>query len=236
MERIVPDELDPLDNFDSTTLKLHRDRYQFAVEHLISGSILDVACGAGYGSYQLMSAGKLKDSRCIAMDISPEAIDYAQNRYAHPFIQFVCKDFMEFSAQSMFDSIVSLETIEHVGTPVAFVDKLSSMLKPGGILIISAPVTPSTDGNPHHLSDFSPAGFRKLFHGRGFREEASLLQVQPYSLMQIRSSGKNKRLAYKRKGLVRFYLDHPAVFCARIRSLLKDGFNNKYLTLALRKF
>jgi SAM-dependent methyltransferase len=234
LERIIPDQLDVQDSFDQATLQLHTERYQFAIQNGQAGNVLDIACGTGYGSYQIMQADKFLNSLVTGVDIDEEAITYAKKRYGHPSIRFVCADALLYSDQQGFDTIVSLETIEHLKDPISFVKNLYSLLKNEGVIIISAPVTPSTDGNPHHLSDFSPSGFRRIFELSGFTLISEFIQVQPYSLKSILYP-KNKRLSQTRKNVGRFYMRHPLIFFNRIRSLLSDGFNNKYMTLALRK-
>jgi hypothetical protein len=87
-----------------------------------------------------------------------------------------------------------------------------------GVLIISAPVTPSTDGNPHHFSDFNARGFKKLLTEAGFTIIDEHLQEQPYSLSDLLFP-KNKRLSQTRRHLIKYYLQHPAIFFIRIRSL-----------------
>jgi 2-polyprenyl-3-methyl-5-hydroxy-6-metoxy-1,4-benzoquinol methylase len=234
MERIVPDDLNLLQGFDTDTLQLHLERYQFAIRQLRPGRILDMACGTGYGSSMLVNDEKMKGSSCISVDNSPTAISYASKRYSHDAIEFICEDAMKFDDRLLFDGIVSLETIEHFKQPELLVSRLYQLLKPNGILIVSAPVTPSTDGNPYHLSDFSPVGFRGLFKSYPLEEKAHLLQVQSYLPYLFRSS-KNSRLSGVRNELWRFYLRHPTVFYSRICSLFRDGFKNKYLVLALQK-
>jgi 2-polyprenyl-3-methyl-5-hydroxy-6-metoxy-1,4-benzoquinol methylase len=234
LERIVPDQLDMNDSFDQETLRLHLERYSFAIRNGRPGYILDMACGTGYGAHYMMHAENFSNSRFSAVDIDNSAILYAQNRYASDNIQFVCADAFQFISPDLFDTIVSLETIEHLKDPSAFVKKLYSLLKPDGILIVSAPVTPSTDGNPHHLSDFSTRRFKKLFESQGFYIQSQLLQLQSYSLTNI-FGRKNKRIAQKRQHLGRYYFQHPAILLARIRSLMAEGLKNKYLTLAVRK-
>ena len=235
MERIVPDDLNLRQVFDADTLQLHQERYRFAIRHLRPGRILDMACGTGYGSSMLVCDEKMKNSSCVSVDNSPAAISYASKRYAHDSIEFICEDAMKFDDKLLFDGIVSLETIEHFKQPELLVSKLYQLLKPGGMLIVSAPVTPSTDGNPYHLSDFSPGGFRDLFKAYRLEEKAQLLQAQSYLPYLFRSS-KNNRLAGTGNGLWRFYFSHPSVFYSRVRSLFKDGFKNKYLVLALQKY
>jgi 2-polyprenyl-3-methyl-5-hydroxy-6-metoxy-1,4-benzoquinol methylase len=234
LERIIPDQLDGQDPFDQATLQLHLERYAFAIRNGKPGDVLDIACGAGYGAYQIIQGDKFLHSRIKAVDVDEEAIAYAKKRYANPGIDFICADAMLFTDQKEFDTIISLETIEHLKDPVLFINKLYSLLKKEGILIISAPVTPSTDGNPHHLSDFSRSRFKKLFVASGFTIKSEFIQVQPFTLKSILYS-KNKRLSQTRQNIGRYYYRHPGIFFARIRSLLMDGLNNKYLTLAMLK-
>src|SRR5579863_3815391 len=234
LERIVPDQMNDQDAFDMNTLQLHVERYAFAISHGKPGDVLDIACGAGYGSFQLIQNGKYAQSRITAVDIDQTAIDYAKRRYSNPAIHFVCADAMKYDDRRVYDTIISLETIEHVKDTGLFVKKLYSLLKKDGVLIISAPVTPSTDGNPHHLSDFSVSSFKRLFESSGCVIESEFMQVQPFTLKSILHS-KNQRLSKTRKNVWKYYFRRPGVFFARIRSLLKDGFNNRYLTLVLRK-
>jgi cyclopropane fatty-acyl-phospholipid synthase-like methyltransferase len=234
LERIVPDQMDNLDAFDQASLKLHRERYAFAIQHGMPGYVLDIACGTGYGSYQILEHEKFSNSRVKAVDISEEAIGYGRKRYAHPFLEFICSDVMDFSDRDLFDTIVSLETIEHVKDPQNFIKKMHGLLKKDGVLIISAPVTPSTDGNPFHLTDFTPSGFRKLFDQGCFTMEDRLIQEQSYTLGSL-IHAENKRLDGMRPDLGKYYMQHPNIFFRRIWSLMTDGFKNKYLTLVLKK-
>lgn len=234
LERIVPDQLNTEDAFDKETLQLHVDRYSFAVRNGRPGDLLDIACGTGYGTYQIAQTKDYAQSRIIGVDIDKKTIEYAIGRYSDPKIRFICSDALSFTDENGYDTIISLETIEHLHHPGLFVKKLHSLLKKEGILIISAPVTPSTDGNPHHLSNFSVSRFKKLFISSGFTIESEFIQVQPFTLKNILGSN-NQRLSKTRQNIAKFYLHHPGVFIARIRSLVKDGLNNRYMTLALRK-
>jgi len=234
LERIIPEREQDLDDFDRSSLKLHVDRYAFAIQNAIPGRVLDIACGSGYGSYQMIHSVKLGQSRVVAVDNSVQAIGYAEKHFRDPSIEFICNDAMKFNDEQEFDTIVSLETIEHLENPKAFIRKLDSILKLSGVLIISAPVTPSTDGNPYHFSDFTYLGFKKMLLESGFEIFNELLQNQPYSVREIFFS-KNRRLTQARRGLGKYYLQNPGKLFARISSLFKDGFNNKYLSLALRK-
>jgi SAM-dependent methyltransferase len=231
MERIIPDNISPEDAPAQLSLQLHLERYHFACKYLLPGRTLDIACGAGYGTWLL---AECSHHACTGVDISTEAIAYASHRYVHPNIRFVRQELLQFHDERGFTNIVSLETIEHIPKPERVAAHLHSLLVPGGRLIISAPVTPSTDGNPFHVNDFTERSFRKLFTAQGFTEIDCLQQKQPYSLKEIFQK-RSARTDGLRQGLIKYYLRHPRKFFLRVRSLLADGLTNNYLTLVLRK-
>jgi SAM-dependent methyltransferase len=231
MERIVPELIPAHDAPAQLSLQLHLERYRFACEHLLPGRVLDIACGTGYGTRLL---AECSTEVCTGVDVSAEAIAYAQANYAHARTQFFREELIRFDDAEQFANIVSLETIEHITHPDKVVAHLHSLLLPGGHLIVSAPVTPSVDANPYHVNDFTERSFRKLFTGKGFTEIASLKQNQPYSLREV-AGKKTAKANHVRKGLVQFYLSHPGKLLLRLKSLVMDGFNNRYLVLVMRK-
>ena len=231
MERIVPDQVSEDDTAALLSLKLHLERYKFACEHLAPGMVLDIACGTGYGTWLMAMYSR---DFCVGVDISPEAINYASERYAHENIVFICEDILKYSNDELFMNIVSLETIEHVKDPEEVIMHLSGLLLPGGRMIVSVPITPSVDANPFHVNDFTASSFRKLFKKFGMVEKASLVQKQPYSLNEIFSK-KRKTSGHIRRGLMGYYLSNPGKLFLRIKSLFRDGLTNKYLVLVLEK-
>jgi 2-polyprenyl-3-methyl-5-hydroxy-6-metoxy-1,4-benzoquinol methylase len=233
IERIVPDEL--TDDFDLKSLQLHCDRYRFAGRNISPGRVLDIACGTGYGSHLLAGEFGESISEIVAVDISEESILYAEQLYKLPKITYVLEDAFIFTDSKKFHSIVSLETIEHLNDPSVFINKLYDLLHPGGVLIASAPITLSTDVNPYHVNDFSDKTFRQLFLPYPFTVKDSLLQTQQVSLKNIFGKNKNARAKGIRKNLAAYYIYHPKILFARVRSLLLNGFTNKYIVLVLQK-
>lgn len=233
LERIAPQEINEEDVFAQRTLQLHLQRYHFAKRHLVPGRILDMACGTGYGTDVLAAAPGV--TIVTGVDIDEDAINYAKKTYRNNKIAFFQKDFFSFLDDKLFDTIVSLETIEHINNPTRGIQHLLSLLKPGGRLIISAPVTPSMDGNPYHLSDFSNRSFKNFFKYPSLKIIEELIQIQPYKLKDILGSKKINRLKKNERSLLQFYFRHPGKFFKRIQSLISDGLNNKYLTLVVEK-
>ncbi len=233
LERLVPDRIDPADVAAKESLAFHLERYEFAAQQLRPGRLLDLACGVGYGT-RLLATRSPVVTRAVGVDVSPEAVRHASERYADRRIEFTVGDALEFTDVEGFDSIVSLETIEHLEQPRAFLARLASMLRPRGVLIASVPTTPSTDLNPHHRHDFSEASFRRLGAEQGLEEVACLRQTQRAQILGFLGQGRF-RAGNLRRNLPGYYLSHPRALAKRIASTLRYGLANHYLTLVWRR-
>lgn len=233
MERIIPDLLAKDDPLERETFELHLARYRFAAKFVAGRRVLDIACGVGYGSALLRAAGA---ASVLGVDLSTEAIGYANDHYAGGGISFVQADAMAFQLDQSFDTIVSLETIEHLPDAAEFVKRLIGFACPGGILVGSVPVTLSSDVNPYHLHDFTARSFRDLLTGHGLTIIDELPQLQPFSPWGLLRARRTSRRDYGlRKGLPAYYVRHPSMLARRFAATLTQGFCNKYLALAARK-
>ena len=115
----------------------HWHRYALARQLSQHRTVLDVACGEGYGSAMLAENAH----RVTGVDISADAVRHAGKRYGHQtnleFITASC-DCLPFPDAS-FDLAISFETIEHITTQQAFVAELARVLRPDGVLLLSSP-------------------------------------------------------------------------------------------------
>ena len=97
---------------------------------------LDVGCGAGLLAEPLARLG----AAVTAIDAAPENIVAARH---HAEGQGLAIDYrvggVEGLAGESFDLVTSMEVIEHVADPAAFVSGLARALAPGGLLILSTP-------------------------------------------------------------------------------------------------
>ncbi len=165
LERLVPDKT-PI--YMRHLYRLHEARYRFAAEHVASKRVLDVACGSGYGAAILADAGA---SMVFGVDISREAIGYAQSRYARANVRYIVADAAAIGlADESVDMVVSFETIEHLAIEVIepFLRELRRVLKPGGDVFISTPnAGASYKLGAYHTVEFEFAEIRSLL-GRYF--------------------------------------------------------------------
>lgn len=96
---------------------------------------LDVGCGAGLLAEPLARLG----ANVTAIDAAPELIEVAK---AHALGQGLAIDYRSVGVEQLdgqFDLVTSMEVIEHVADPSAFVSDLAARLAPGGLMILSTP-------------------------------------------------------------------------------------------------
>ena len=141
------------------------DRYRRAIEYCrrTGGLWLDGACGSGYGTEMI---SKVADY-VIGMDIEPITIKYAQKHYGKPNIQFRVSDInnLEFDVEGMFDAIIGLEVIEHVEDSTPFLRRAYKILKLGGVVVVTTPISKGGGPNPlnkYHLNELTRDDFMKL--------------------------------------------------------------------------
>ena len=225
LERAVPGT-----SSNESWIAVHVARYDFASHYARpTGRLLDLACGSGHGTGLL--AERLPGVVCLGVDIDADAISLAKGRYGRASTTFVRADGMTFEDADGFDTIVSLETIEHLADPGAFVERIARMLRPSGRIIASVPSTPSTDANPYHLQDFSEQSFARLFTRIGFRAVASLRLVDPFSNTPTFAS-KDVDTGEVLRRMLRHYVRNPTSFVRRVAATLRYGLENRYITTA----
>jgi SAM-dependent methyltransferase len=143
----------------------HWHRYHFAARWASGKTVIDVACGEGYGTALLARHAK----QVTGIDVSPEAVAHAREAYAKlGNAKFECASCTAIPLpDASVDFAVSFETVEHITGQEEFLDELARVLKPEGVLLISCP-------NKLEYSD--KRGFTNEFHVRElYRDELERL-------------------------------------------------------------
>jgi len=153
----------------------HVERYKWSQRFAHGCSVVDIACGAGYGSALLAQAGA---TSVTGVDLSEEALSVARSRYATPRTAFEQGDITSWGAADCCDLVTSFETIEHLADTEGALSNLHRILKPGGILLISSPNRPVTSPTAHtidsapsnqfHVKEFTPRELRDSLRVAGF--------------------------------------------------------------------
>ena len=96
---------------------------------------LDVGCGAGLLAEPLARLG----ARVTGIDAAPEVIAVARDHAASMGLEIDYRVSAVEKTEGQFDLVTSMEVIEHVADPAAFVKSLAKRLAPDGLLILSTP-------------------------------------------------------------------------------------------------
>ena len=97
----------------------------------------DVGCSNGYVT--AIIAERFEPSSACGFDHQEYQVRDA--REAHPGIEFKALELAERqSTLESYDTVTCLEVIEHVGTAGVALDNLLDLTRPGGLLLISAPI------------------------------------------------------------------------------------------------
>lgn len=154
----------------------HVERYKFAAKYVKNKSVLDIACGSGYGSLLLAKSGA---RQVVGVDISLSVIRFARKKYSHQKVRYMVSDILKFQSEKKFDVIISFETIEHVKEDLKVLKKIYSLLSNGGIIILSTPNRVITSPkaktlkdaplNKYHIREYNLPEFLNLISLSGFK-------------------------------------------------------------------
>jgi SAM-dependent methyltransferase len=155
---------------DSPMWGEHRSRYHFAAPYVAGKTVLDIACGTGFGEQILIDAGV---ARVFAADYSEEALLTTKELGTQSTDLLRTDGTLLPFENGTFDAVTSFETVEHIPDYERFVAELRRVLKDDGVMIMSTPnayYTRPVNGkpvNPFHVYEFTPEEFGTLL-GRYF--------------------------------------------------------------------
>jgi SAM-dependent methyltransferase len=153
-ERLVPEKAEGYVFWE------HVYRYRFALQFARGRSVLDIACGEGYGTASL---GRVAES-VIGVDISESAVDHAKKKYGID-VRVGSAEAIPVPSQTI-EVVVSFETIEHVQNPAAFIRECHRVLVPGGLLVLSTPnrdiYSEQGHHNEFHIAEMNESEFRQV--------------------------------------------------------------------------
>jgi len=176
----------------------HLHRYALTFEYVRNKTVLDIACGEGYGSALMSQYAE----RVTGIDIDPETISHSKAKY-----KFDNLDFKEGKAEMIplanhsVDVVVSFETIEHHDKHLEMMQEIKRVLKPQGLLIISSPdryVNSEILGvsNPFHVKELTLNEFHDLLK-QHYSQTFMLLQKEVHGSLIISMENKERLVEYQ---------------------------------------
>jgi hypothetical protein len=165
VERIDPETASPGE------LEEHFERYRFAAEHVLAGeTVLDAACGTGYGR-----AFFEPWARWIGVD-------------RHAGARSIGADLETWTGwrDLAYDVFVGLETLEHLQDDWNYRQTAWHARRK---VVISTPVVRTTMWNEYHVRDFTACGVVALFGNDEWELECYREQAWMYGLFAFRRLG-----------------------------------------------
>jgi SAM-dependent methyltransferase len=154
-----------------------RDKLNIVRRFRSSGTLLDVGCGAGFFLREAAKGGFTAQG----VEFSREAVEFGTKEEGVHITEGELQN-TRFPDRS-FDVVTLWHVLEHLSRPVKALEKIRTLLKPGGILIIAVPNFDSLQARlfrgrwyhlevPRHLYHFTPDGLRRLLDAGGFDVKA----------------------------------------------------------------
>lgn len=144
----------------------HLGRYYWACQvlaHLRPATVLDVACGAGYGTHMLAEA--LPASAVTGCDYDPRSKVHADAHYRRDNLRYVAGNMVTWQYRETgepmgrYDGIVSFDTIEHLLHREVAILSIVRNLADDGVFLFSTPCAHEADvlnpGWEHHKIEYS---------------------------------------------------------------------------------
>jgi SAM-dependent methyltransferase len=143
-ERQVADHLHQIEPW-------HRWRYKEAVAYCQGKKVVDIGCGCGYGPWILADGGA---ESVLGVDISVEAMRYAEDHWSLPGITFHACDIEDLElAPGFADVLVAFEIIEHLPDTQETFDKFQD-LNPKTIILSVPHIYTPFGGNRFHYRHY----------------------------------------------------------------------------------
>jgi 2-polyprenyl-3-methyl-5-hydroxy-6-metoxy-1,4-benzoquinol methylase len=134
--------------------------------------VLDVGCGCGFHDVEIASWPGVED--VVGIDYSPRSVEAAEREFPHPRVRRSVADIFAFREEP-FDLVVSFQVIEHLTSPLQFLEACLRNARPGGVIAVVTPNAGRLDNrlrrlfgrapellDPQHYREYTPRGLRAL--------------------------------------------------------------------------
>lgn len=127
---------DPYKDYASEKMIYFTSKWKF-LESIYpqKGSVLDIGASMGH----FLKIGEDFGWKVSGLDLSQWAADYAKETFNINIFVGTLENYISNNNDEKFDVITSFHTLEHLSNPLEAVELMSSLLKPGGLIMLEVP-------------------------------------------------------------------------------------------------
>ena len=161
---------------------------------IISGSVIDLGTGKGVIVKEYL---ELSDDLTL-VDFNPEIVSYLESTYqsTRVFNLDLCSNEWSKALDREFDSIVSLDLLEHIQDEDTFFENVNTVLKENGIFVAKVPAQSSLysemDIASGHYRRYDPEDFDKLAEKHNMSVE-SIKSFNKFGALLYKFKNKQKK-------------------------------------------
>ncbi len=142
--------------------KLFNEIVSYALPLVKDKNILDAGSGSGWAESKFINSGA---KNVDAFDLDEEMIERGNSVDWGRDVRFAVKDFNKSDfGENKYDTVISMEVIEHLTNAEFYFKNLVKALKPRGILFLSTPNKKlSTGKNQYHIKEYTLEEMSNMF-------------------------------------------------------------------------
>lgn len=205
-------------NIELNRIKLNNARasevlpFLESIEFIPNSTILDLGTGTGWAA-DYFSSNRNLNVTALDMDLSAAVID--------PKAIYIEANFFDYTPQERFDYVFASHFLEHFADPGNVVEKIKTLLKPNGKLVIIVPKYTPHSTNCHWHSGWNVGQLLNFFTNLGFDCRNSIFHKIGTSICGIaelsaevscnlqKESSLLQTMNYAPKSIAKFYVSEP---------------------------
>ena len=108
--------------------------HDFFIKNINDGeNILDIGCGNGFLSYNIVT--NVKNVKLLGIDLNKNYIEFAEKHYQHPNLKFVVGNALTDLPEKEFDVIILSNVLEHIEHRIDFLAQIKNRIGPAKYLL-----------------------------------------------------------------------------------------------------
>ncbi|MBI4248164.1 MAG: class I SAM-dependent methyltransferase [Elusimicrobia bacterium] len=206
----------------------------FLRKGLLGGTLLDIGCASG----AFLQAAEQAGYRVSGIDFDCSSIEQARRRGLNDVHALSLEAFAQSRPSARYDVVTFFEVLEHVERPRLLLETVKQVLRPGGVIALSAPnrdrffyktrLDLEMDCPPVHLTRWTSGALRRFLESQGFEiEELSVSPLRSSDVAFILQSkivfGVAKRIQDTGKSQDSSVMVHSASIMMRLKETAMKG-------------